>query len=235
MSHYSDFDLVVLDKTEIPAYFGEKVAAILLGKEASTLPQNTETANTLQRRMRGSTRSDSFKWRMAELLKLASIESLRFIAETACTHLVLSKEYGAIIEDATYMETEEKEEDKEDDQFAAHQYTVIKPEKCDAVIADLKKLFSWCSDNVSPASDILEFDDEDVKNAIANAVVCEDLNKQADYGEDGDSAEFFFCALKSILELLKYAKANNLYAVYKNENYPGMYCLKKYMPHIIVD
>ncbi|MGR9015174.1 MAG: hypothetical protein ACU83U_16190 [Gammaproteobacteria bacterium] len=235
MSHYSDFDLVVLDKTEIPAYFGEKVAAILLGEDINSISLPSEKTSALKRKMHGSTRSDSFKWRMAELLKLASIESLRFIAETACTHLVLNREYDEIIEDATYMRTEEKEEDKEDNEFAAHQYTVIKPEKCDTLIADIEKLFSWCGNNVSPASDVMEYDDGDVETAIKSAIACEDLNREVHYGEDGDSAEFLFCALKSIQKLLKYAKLNNLYAVYENENYPGMCSLKKHMPQIIAD
>jgi len=211
MSHYSYLDLVVLDKTEVSAHFDEKIAAILLGDEINSLPSATENVSALKRKMTGSTRSDSFKWRMAELLKLASIDSLSFIAETACTHLVLKNSYEDIM-DATSLEFKEPDEDEDEDaEFGdAYFYTVIRPEKCDALLADLEKLLSWCSNNVSPASDVLEFDDGDVQSAIDEAEVCEDLNNEAPYGEDGDSAEFFFCALKSIQELLQYAKSNNL-------------------------
>lgn len=235
MSHYSYLDLVVLDKTEIPAYFGEKIAAILLGEEINSLASATENVSALKRSMTGSTRSDSFKWRMGELLKLAAIDSLSFIAETACSHLVLKNSYEDIM-DATSLEFKKLDEDEDEDaEFNdAYFYTVIKPEQCEALLADLAKLLAWCSHNLSPASDVLEFDDEDVQNAIETAVVCENLNNEAHYGEDGDSAEFFFCALKSIQELLQYAKANNLYAIYENNNGGlGLEYLEKHPPQII--
>jgi hypothetical protein len=211
MSHYSDLALVVLDKTDIPAHFGEKIAAILLGNEIKLLPSPCENTSALKRSIHGVTKSGTFKWEMAQLLDEAAnnllfelflldettglsfasfkwkmalsdkppFESLRFIAETACTHLVIKRQDG-VIENRTYMNPKGKEQVS-----SSHLYTIIKPEQCEALIADIEKLFSWCSNNLSSVVFALNAyggDDEDyVQNAIDNAVVCEDLNEAGDY------------------------------------------------------
>ena len=232
MSHASDFRLVVLDKTKIPTYFGNYLASTFLGRENLIPSAPNENAEVSIRTMRGSTESDFFKDKIERLLKVAALDSLLFLTETACTHLETDSLYDEDDED------EEWDEDDLEDSVVARFYTVIKPEKLDRLLADMERLFSWCSHNLEAASEALGSKGygNDVKEAMENAFVCENLNQEAPYGEDGDSWEFFFCALKSIQDLLMYAKSNNLYAIYENENCGlGLQSLRKYPPQIIVD
>jgi hypothetical protein len=228
MSHHSDFTMTVLDKADITAYFGEQLAALLIGKEEDKpLPP----ANIAMRTMRGYTRSDWFKWIIGELLNKTPYNSLQFLSEKTCTHLVLANYEDKIVEES-YLDSLDAEADEDELEFMTCYYTVIPPEKTGELLDAVNSLFSWCSTNIAVVSDVIEEDEEEVKTAIDNALFYEKVNN-AHYGEEGQGADFLFCALKSIQELLAYAKQHHLYAIYKNENYTGLEWLKKFRPHII--
>jgi hypothetical protein len=227
MSHHSDFTLTVLDRADITPYFGEQVATILIGKEDGLLP----SATVANRTMRGFTRSDWFKWIMGELLNKTPYDSLQFLSEKACTHIVLKNFEGNIVEES-YLDSLDEEADEDELHFMTHLYTVIPPENMGELLDDMNNLFLWCRNNISIASEVIEEGEDNVQNAIDNAIFYERVN-DAHYGEDGDGADFLFCALKSIQELLAYAQQHHLYAVYENENYTGLEWLKKYRPRII--
>jgi hypothetical protein len=227
MSHHSDFTMIVLDKADITPYFGEQLAALLIGKENYPLP----LAKVSMRTMRGYTRSDWFKWIIGELLNKTPYDSLQFLSEKACSHLVL-KNYDANIVEESYLDSLDAEADEDEREFMNCYYTVIPPEKIGGLLDDVNNLFLWCSNNIAVVSDVIEEGEDDVKTAIDNAVCYEKVN-DAHYGEEGQGADFLFCALKSIQELLTYAKQHHLYAIYENENYTGLEWLKKFRPLII--
>jgi hypothetical protein len=227
MSHHSDFTMTVLDKADTTPYFGEPLAIVLMGKESESLPP----ANIAKRTMRGYTRSDWFKWMMGELLDKTPYNSLQFLSEKACSHLVL-KNYDDKIVEESYLDNLNEEADEDELEFMTCYYTVIPPEKVAELLDDVNNLFLWCRNNIIIVSDVIEEAEEDVQNAIDNALFYEKVN-DAHYGEDGQGADFLFCALKSIQELLIYAEQHHLYAIYKNENYTGLEWLKKFRPRII--
>ena len=232
MSHHSDLSMTVLAKKDMVAHFGEKLAIILLGDEVgSVMPTGAE--NSI-RSMGGYTRSDWFKWVMAEVLDKVPNDSLKFISERACTHIVLREE--DIVEES-YLDGLD-EEDEARDRFMTHLYTLIPPAKISALLDDIDSLFSWFETHTDEAMEVIEnWDDEDeLKNAIACISTPEksiSINSYACHGEEGDDARFLFCALKSIRELLAYAKENEFYAVYENSNFTGFDWLKNCRPQII--
>jgi hypothetical protein len=227
MSHHSDFMMVVLDKAEITPYFGEQLAALLICREDNPLPP----ANIAKRTMRGYTRSDWFKWIMGELINKTPYNSLQFLSEKTCSHLVLTNYKGTIVEES-YLDSLDAETDEEELEFMTCYYTVIPPEKVAELLDEVNNLIAWCRNNIAVVSDVIEEAEHDVQNAINNALFYEKVN-DADYGEEGQGADFLFCALKSIQELLAYAKQHHLYAIYENQNYTGLEWLKKCRPHII--
>ncbi|MDD5275958.1 MAG: hypothetical protein PHR16_07740 [Methylovulum sp.] len=150
-----------------------------------------------------SDRSGAFGSNLEALLDLAAIGSLLFISD-----------YG-------YEELDSNSEEFDEDEDAIEYViknveTVIKPEKFDALIADIDTLFLWCSNNVATTSSVFEdngFDEEDVRRGIEEA---DKYTIDAFDDQSSSEPEFLFCALKSIQALLKYAKENNTTVFYEN-------------------
>ncbi len=203
VSYSSGFGLVVLAKEDIPAYFGDMTASLLLGDELSTLNKVTPDRQQLRKRMSGQTRSDWLKYVSKGVFdKIDSCDTLRFVSEERYTH------------------TEIKQEGEE--YGYEYQYTLIKGKDIDVILQDIDKFFTWCGANIQTASILINCSEGEVRDGVFNSFYCEDPNRQAPYGEDGDSGQFLFCVIKTIQALLFYAKNNNLYAVYINDQYTSL-------------
>jgi hypothetical protein len=135
-------------------------------------------------------------------LDLASIDSLLFISN--------------YVSEEPDWDSEDFDEDEIEFDTKENTDIVIKPEKFDALIADIDKLFLWCSNNVATTSSVFAddgYDEEDVRRGIEEA---DKYTIDAFDDQSSSEPEFLFCALKSIQALLKYAKENNTTVFYNN-------------------
>jgi len=200
VSYSSGFGLVVLAKEDIPAYFGDRTASLLLGDELPALNKVTPEQQQLRKRMSGQTRNNCLKYVSKGVFdKIGSCDTLRFVSEERYTH------------------TEVKQGD--DKSGYEYQYTLIKGRDIDVILQDIDKFFIWCGANIQIASILINCSEGEVRDGVFNSYYCEDPNKQAPHGEDGDSGQFLFCVIKTIQALLFYAKNNNLCAIYSNAQY----------------
>ena len=96
------------------------------------------------------------------------------------------------------------------------QNVVINPEQLDMLIVDIDRFFSWCSGNIPETCKAFRnfgSSEEDIRQAIAKSADCTIGTYDGDWSGDPD---FLFCAIKSMQDLLKYAKDNNTPIAYKN-------------------
>lgn len=139
-------------------------------------------------------RSAAFCFNLNRLLKLAPIESLRFISEMA-----------------ERLESPNFDCDKD-----YYQKVIIPSEQLEPLIADIDRLFWWCSNNIAATATVFREDgwsEEDVEQGVTRA------DEYATYHYDNQASgypDFLFCMLKSMQALLKHAKENNMTVVYEN-------------------
>jgi hypothetical protein len=160
----------------------------------SMTASDSNERSEIRKKLTFADRSAAFCWNLSRLLKLASVESLRFISEMA-------------------ERLESNNFDPENDHY---QKVVINPHQLDVLIADIDRLFLWCDSYVAETSKVFRndgYNEEDVRQGIA---------KSADYTPDqfdsdlSCAPDFLFCVLKSMQDVLKYAKDNDLSITYEN-------------------
>ena len=211
MSHHSNFYLTVLELNDIPNHFGTAIAKQLLGEYTVT-----DTQGIAKKRIYGYTRSDWFKWKIAQVLKQTPYHDLMFLSEEVCSHLILTNEDAEIIHEHELIEFDE--DDYERDAFTLNYYTVIPAHKVGDILTQVNSLLTWCANNIEIIADILEWSHEDILNAM-NTMQAYDCVNDCPNDDEGNTESFFFCALASIQAMLSHAQANGLYAIYKNENF----------------
>lgn len=156
-------------------------------------------------------RNAAFCYRLNDLLKLTSIESLRFISE-------LVERIEAANPDLENNDSEADDLGLDVDvcPFNPYQKVVIDSEQLDPIIADIDRLFLWCDSNITLASKVFRDDgwkEADIKQGIAESTKY--TPDQFDNQQSGDP-DFVFCTLRSMQGLLRYAKDNNMSVIYEN-------------------
>lgn len=241
MSHHSELEMIVLHQDNFYSYFGAELTDILFpNMPVSKRPSKTKTEVPCYR-MRGYTRSDWFKWETANLLKLAPFNSLQFLTEQACTHLVLKDSSDNIISEE-YLDSLD-ENDDERDSFYMCQYTIIAPYQASLLADETDEFTNWIAANFTQDSILKEYEHEDIRGDMRNAISCilsgadqyGSINSIACADEEGDDPLFLFSTLKTISELFRIAKAHELYSIYINTNGGvGYEYFKKFRPANIV-
>jgi hypothetical protein len=194
MSDHSDFSLCVIDKRDLSNFFGVEIATILAGEPIAIDSKYLHFYKPLRREMRGFTRGDWFKVSMRELLDISGIENLRFLSQE--TH-----KYRHISVDDSHQ----------------HEYTVIKRDDFELILNALDALVIWCRDNPNKADAVLVLDyPESATESIENAFYTSNPNRD-DCGDEGRGSLFFFCVLKTVGDMLRYANHQGFWAIYDNE------------------
>ncbi len=143
----------------------------------------------------GSTRGGWAIYTLKNLLASERFPSLLFLTDTGHQYN-FEDEHGCVTKIAIID--------------AAHQASVI---------SDIENLIAALVENPSPAYDAEEFGiygDGDVEAALQHHYVCSSpsLDRQVD-GDEGQSADYLFVFLRSILEVMKNAKCEELSVVHE--------------------
>ncbi len=202
---YSEF--VVIHESCLTNYFSEEVSELLSGER---IPRNqyvdsrtyrNDRMNSIVRRMSIATRNDWLHARLKELLRESGIEGLRFLSGETCTHRrkEATKYEGKIVCEQTF------------------EYTVLSPDY-DKVISSIDQLYRWCLLHPEAAAKLLDVCPKDLTGSIESAFFT--LNTSDDGFDSGEGADFAFCVLKTIGDLMRYAKYNKRTVIFSRELYP---------------
>lgn len=203
MSSSSELSLFVIDRRDLANFYGTEVAALLAGQPVALDSQYLHHYESLRKKMNASTRGDWFKVSMKELLDLSGIEHLRFMSEQSHTHKYLEV-------DRSHPEVYDKEIK------TLHEYTVIKKD-FKTIIKALNALASWCSANPDRTDLVLVMDyPESAIESLENSFFTLNPNGDLLYENEGQGSLFFFCVLRTIGDLLRYAEQKGLWVIYDN-------------------
>jgi hypothetical protein len=160
-----------------------------------------------KRVLKGFTRGDWFKECVKCLVEASGVDNLNFLYAQDCTHEYIEIQKFSGTDDSIY------------EYKTLHQYTLIYGEhRFAAIIASLNRLIDWCYKNPDAASRITDYVFADgIKKSIENSFYTLSPNSEAP-GDEGQGPDFLFCTLKTIGELIRYAKCLALVAVYNNES-----------------
>lgn len=146
----------------------------------------------------GSSRNGWASWKLSEVLPEFGAKHLNFLLGKHARFRRENLQYGSF-EQVTFLDT---------------------PELLEANIKELENLFEWSLQNTEKLSDILEKSSpEEMTKIILNPDVSDfpSLDSLIWYAEDGDSVEYLYAYLKSILAVLRYALKHD-YAVGHTED-----------------
>jgi hypothetical protein len=160
---------------------------------SSSLPEKMKPKRVLD----GTTRSDWLPHCMEALIEASDVDHLDFLAAKDYTH--------------EYVDTERR---------LHHWYMLIHGSDLNLVITSVRRLVEWCRDNPEDASNITDYvAADDLVQCIDNAFYTLSPNLEAPGEDEGRGPEFLFCTLRTIEELLKFAKSRDLIVVYDNNSY----------------
>jgi len=165
----------------------------------SMMATDTKESPETSKKLAFADRSGAFCFNLNILLKLSSLESLRFISEMA-----------------ERMESADSDLENDDCPFNPYQKLIINPEQLDPITADIDRFFLWCDNNISEVSKVFRhdgYDEDDIKQGMTESAYY--TIDQFDSDLSG-APDFLFCALKSMQGLLKYAKDNHMPVTYEN-------------------
>lgn len=131
---------------------------------------------------------------MEKLIRASSVDHLGFLSAEDYTH--------------EYVEIDNK---------VLHRYMLIHGnDQFDSVIASLRRLVEWCNQNSEAASDITDYVTADeLLQSISDSFFTLHPNSEAP-GDEGQGPDFLFCTLRTVEELLKFAKSKDVIVVYDN-------------------
>lgn len=143
--------------------------------------------------VRGSTRSGWAIYTIKNLLKTGEFPAIQFLGDSG-------HQYG--------FESE----------YGSTSVAVVTPTQLACVIAELERLLSELSVNPDPAYDAEEFGiycEGDVEAALQRDYICQDpaLDPQVS-GDEGQSADYLFVFLRSILAVMNNAHADGLAVIH---------------------
>lgn len=187
--------LYVVHKVFMTNCFDEEVSELLTGEKIPRDQWLKGRMSSVDKYLSVGSTNNWFRARMQQLLSASGMEDLRFLSGETYTHTyknIIRHNGGAI------WETTEA-------------FTVLNP-RYDDVIASVNRLQQWCLANPEVAADLLDTSPKDVASAIESAFFTLD---PANEGFDGgEGAEFAFCVLKTVADLMRYAKFRKCWAAY---------------------
>jgi len=158
------------------------------------------------KKMAFSTRGDYFMTRIRELAAASGIEGLDLFAA--------GESLDKRTETIKLNDSEQCFEYKN-----IHRYGLIYGKnQLNTTITSIDRLIDWCLAHSEETSTITDYEDADEIIQIINGAYCT-LNPNKDAPSDeGQGPGFLFCVLKTIGDLLRYAKWWDLMVVYNNES-----------------
>jgi hypothetical protein len=220
----------VVFESRLSDCFGEEISELLSGRK---IPRHLAKSITAKgdlcelahhefrcgyKRLDISTRNGYLHKIVDAILKRSGIESLRFLTWDIYTH-----QYDVDGEPGTY-------------------FTVLNP-YYDELLSSINKMHQWCLENSEYLVNNLDrygYAPEDVAKLLDLAFAS--LQPNEDCWEDGDNLHFMFCVLKTIEDLLRYAKFMNNYMlphyekcwmIYEFHSYPGIVDPPKLVSNIL--
>ncbi len=203
MSDSSGFSLSVLDPRDLANFYGCDVAALMAGRPVAIDAKYLHQYEKRRKTMIGITRGDWFKEIMGSLLDVSGIGGLRFLSAQSHT--------------CSYLEVEQHEfNGRISETKMLHEYTVINSETSNVLNAH-SKLVTWCHANQDKTTKVLfDWGIEDIAASMENAFFTLHPNSEIVTDDEGRSTDFFFCVLRTVGELLRYAKHQGSWVVYDN-------------------
>lgn len=203
MSDSSALSLRVIDGRDLANFYGTELATILADEPMALDSRCLHHFESMRKVMNAYTRGDWFKVKMRELLDHSKIEDLRFMSGQTYTH-----NYFEI--DRSHSEVYEKEIK------TLHEYTVIKKDY-KSVLKALNAFTSWCVANPDQADLELVIDyPESAMESLENAFFTLNPNVDLLCENEGQGSLFFFCVLRTVGDLIRYAEQKGLWVIYDN-------------------
>jgi len=203
MSYSLSFFAVALAEDVIPKYFPRQTAELILGRDMPDARRTREGVEAACWTCEGTSRSEWFARAVKAVLGASrEYEPLRFIARETATHR----------EQISYGIDGYSEE---------HFHTVLTGAAVTRAHSAVTRLISAIRESGGAFDSLIEKALDDVAwpplvDAMAQARSCRDVNREAPYGEDGNTSTFLASALCSIEEGLNRAHAGSLVFVYTN-------------------
>ena len=182
--------LAVLRKECLTNCYGAEVSQLLTGEAIPRIPLSADVVikQPYNRYLSIVSQGGWFEYAVRQIQELSGIGGLRFLQAGACTHehkIITKNQEGEIV----WVETEG--------------YTVI-TSGWDDEIASINNIEQWCRDNSEEAGEVLEHYGKYVLAAIESQFFTLDPSNEG-LG-DGCSPEFFFCTLRTIGEIMRFAR-----------------------------
>lgn len=176
--------------------FDEEVSKLITGKDIPRVDGMKNRSQSIARYQSIGSRKRWFHSSISELLSLSGIDDLRFLSGETYTH-----EHNVVIKNEGQIVWQRREA-----------YTVLNP-SYDKVISAIGRLEQWCLSNPEVAGPLLEIRPADLATAFDSAFFTLDpTNEGLGEGEDG---EFTFCVLRTIGDVMRFAKLHKCWAVYQ--------------------
>lgn len=211
MSYESMFGLSVVIQRNVLNHFGNEIGEWISGKNAEANP-SYEHSKHWDMMMLASTRSDWFKRSMAQLVRLAGCDELQFMIEEFIDQSAQSGEKFASADYKKYLRVRETDSDGK----YGHQteYSLIlNPNKAASGIG---RLVNWIRTNPALAGPVILLEPDEVEDVFDQSYFTLNPSEKSK-DDEGQGPHFFFCTVKTIKDLLRYAEARNLLAVYESD------------------
>jgi len=176
--------------------FDEEVSKLITGTDIPRIEGMKNRNQSIARYQAIGSRKRWFHSRVSELLNLSGIDSLRFLSGETYTH-----QHKVVIESEGQVVWQGREA-----------YTVLNP-RYDEVISAIGRLEQWCLSNAEVAGPLLDTRPKDLVTAFDSAFFTLDPTNEG-LG-DGESAELTFCVLRTIGDVMRFAKFHKCWAVHR--------------------
>lgn len=176
--------------------FDEQISLLLTGKEIPRAHWLEDRRRSAARYLSIASRGKWFQSRMGDLIRLSGITELQFLSGEAYTHQheEVTESEGKVVWRETVA------------------YTVLNP-NYDQVISSVGRLEQWCLSNPELAAPILDIYPKDLPPAYESA--CFTLDPTNEGLGEGDDAVFAFCVLRTIGDVMRYARLTKCWAVHR--------------------
>ena len=200
MSEPTFSSLAIMHKHWLTNCYGEEVGQLLTGERIAKHPDQSGLHSPYYRYLSIVTENGWFHSKVKALQLLSGIGGLAYLGEGSSTHehrQVTTDNAGKVV----WVET--------------HGYTVLSS-GWEGEIAAIRGLEEWCREHPAEAADVLEVSTKWLFPAIDSQFFTLDPGNEG-LG-DGNSPEYFFCVLRTISEMMRFAKFHketpNLWVVY---------------------
>ncbi len=197
MSEPAFSSLTVAHRHWLTTCFGEEASELLTGER---IPRHPDRSGPYYRHLSIVSEGGWFHSKVSELQRISGIGGLAYLRGGSCTH-------------------EHKQLTRDDDGkvvwVETHGYTVLTSGWDDEIKA-IEHLEQWCREHPAAAAEVLEIGSKWLIPAIDSQFFT--LQPAHEGLGDGNSPEFFFCALRTIGDLMRFARfhkdMSDLWVVY---------------------